>query len=92
MAIIPSIGAGLSQTTQAAQQVYRKAMGMVRPKKKRRKKDVIARAERAARKVKSAYGKVKSVRAKVKGARAKLKKGSAEAKAFMAKLRKKRAK
>jgi len=92
MAIVPSIGAGLSQTTQAAQQVYRKAMGMLRPKKKRRKKDVIAKAERAARKVKAAYGKVKGARAKIKKVRGQLKKGSAEAKAFMAKLRKKRGK
>jgi len=82
----------LSQTRQAAQQVYRKAMGMLRPKKKRRKKDAIAKAERAARKVKAAYGKVKSARAKVKKVRGQLKKGSAEAKAFMAKLRKKRGK
>ena len=95
MAFVPSIGVGLSQTTQAAQAAYRKAMGYVRtakrvrgalkPKRRKKKKDVISRAAGAARKVVRTAGKVR------RGIK-KLKKGSAEAKRYMAKLRKMRKK
>lgn len=92
MAIIPSIGSGLGQTTQAAQTVYRKAMGMMRGPKKRKKKDAIDRAAGAAKKVVRTARKIKGAAKKVKGAVKKFKKGSAEAKKFMAKLRAKRKK
>jgi hypothetical protein len=95
MAIVPSIGSGLGQTTMAAQQVYRKAMGYVRTAKrvksalkgpkKRKKKGAIDRAAGAAKRVVRAAGKAKRIAGK-------LKKGSAAAKAAMAKLRKMRKK
>jgi len=95
MPIVPSIGAGLSQTTQAAQTAYRKGMGMLRTAKrvrsalkgpkKRKKRNAIDRAAGAAKKVVRAAGKAKRLAKKFK-------KGSAEAKRYMAKLRKLRKK
>jgi hypothetical protein len=95
MPIVPSIGAGLSQTTAAAQMAYRKVMGGVRTAKrvraalkgpkKRKKKDAIDRAAGAAKKVVRGAKKAKRIAGK-------LKKGSAAAKAAMAKLRKMRKK